>query len=30
MPNAVTWFKISGKDGNALQEYYSDLFGWEI
>jgi len=30
MPNAVTWFEISGKDGKALQEYYSHLFGWEI
>lgn len=30
MANAVTWFEIMGKDGKALQEYYANLFGWEI
>lgn len=30
MPNPVTWFEIVGKDGKALQDFYSNLFGWEI
>lgn len=30
MPNAVTWFEIAGKNGNALQDFYAKLFGWEI
>lgn len=24
------WFEILGKDGKALQKYYSDLFGWKV
>ena len=28
--NPVTWFEISGKDGGALQKFYSDLFGWNV
>jgi predicted enzyme related to lactoylglutathione lyase len=27
---AVAWFEITGKDGAAVQRYYSDLFGWQI
>ncbi len=26
----VVHFEVIGKDGEALQRYYSDLFGWEI
>jgi predicted enzyme related to lactoylglutathione lyase len=26
----VGWFEVTGKDGPALQQFYSDLFGWEI
>ena len=26
----VIHFEIVGKDGKALQSYYSELFGWEI
>ena len=26
----VIHFEIVGKDGKALQDYYSELFGWEI
>jgi uncharacterized protein len=28
-PN-VAWFEITGKDGPALQQFYSRLFGWNI
>jgi predicted enzyme related to lactoylglutathione lyase len=28
--NPVTWFEITGKDGPALQKFYSDLFGWKV
>jgi uncharacterized protein len=27
---AVVWFEVTGKDGNALQGFYRDLFGWKI
>jgi predicted enzyme related to lactoylglutathione lyase len=27
--NPVSWFEITGKDGEALQRFYSDVFGWE-
>jgi uncharacterized protein len=30
MPNPVGWFEIIGKDADALQSFYSDLFGWKI
>ena len=30
MSNAVVHFEIAGPDGPALQQYYRDLFGWEI
>lgn len=30
MGQPVVHFEIVGKDGKALQRYYSDLFGWEI
>jgi predicted enzyme related to lactoylglutathione lyase len=30
MGNPVVHFEVIGKDGAALQRYYSELFGWEI
>ena len=30
MGQPVVHFEIVGKDGEKLQRYYSDLFGWEI
>jgi uncharacterized protein len=30
MGQPVVHFEIVGKDGKKLQEYYSQLFGWEI
>jgi predicted enzyme related to lactoylglutathione lyase len=30
MGQPVVHFEILGKDGEALQGYYSELFGWEI
>jgi uncharacterized protein len=30
MANAVTWFEVVGKDGPALQKFYSELFGWQL
>jgi predicted enzyme related to lactoylglutathione lyase len=30
MGQPVVHFEVIGKDGEALQRYYSDLFGWEI
>jgi predicted enzyme related to lactoylglutathione lyase len=30
MGQAVVHFEITGKDGEALQRYYSELFGWDI
>lgn len=30
MANPVVHFEIVGKDGKALQDYYANLFGWEI
>ena len=29
MTNPVAWFEITGKDADALQRFYSDVFGWE-
>jgi predicted enzyme related to lactoylglutathione lyase len=30
MGNPVVHFEITGKDGDKLKGYYSELFGWEI
>lgn len=30
MAQPVTHFEIIGKDGEKLQKFYSDLFGWQI
>jgi uncharacterized protein len=30
MGQPVTHFEVIGKDGERLQRYYSDLFGWKI
>jgi predicted enzyme related to lactoylglutathione lyase len=30
MANPVSWFEIIGKDGDALQKFYADLFGWQM
>ena len=30
MKNPVVWFEVVGKDGGALQRFYTDLFGWKI
>ena len=30
MGQPVVHFEVVGKDGKALQSYYSELFGWEI
>ena len=30
MPNPVVHFEITGKDAEALQQYYRDLFGWSL
>ena len=30
MGNPVTWFEVVGKDGAALQRFYSELFGWKL
>jgi predicted enzyme related to lactoylglutathione lyase len=30
MANPVVHFEIMGKDGKKLQEFYSNLFNWEI
>ena len=27
---AVGWFEVTGKDGAALQRFYSGLFDWDI
>ncbi len=27
---AVGWFEVTGKDGPALQEFYSKLFDWTV
>jgi predicted enzyme related to lactoylglutathione lyase len=28
--NKVIHFEVTGKDGPALQKFYSDLFGWSL
>jgi len=30
MANPVVHFEILGKDGKALQDYYANLFGWNV
>src|SRR6476619_7442968 len=30
MGQAVVHFEVVGKDGDKLQSYYADLFGWDI
>ena len=30
MGNAVTHFEVVGKDGAALQQFYSEAFGWRM
>ena len=30
MGQPVVHFEVVGKDGAALQSFYSELFGWEI
>jgi uncharacterized protein len=30
MAKGVTWFEVLGRDGSALQRFYSELFGWEL
>ena len=30
MGQPVVHFEVIGKDGEKLQRYYSDLFGWEV
>lgn len=30
MGNAVTHFEVVGKDGEALQQFYSQAFGWRM
>lgn len=30
MGSKVIHFEVTGKDGPALQSYYSDLFGWKL
>ena len=30
MGQPVVHFEVVGKDGEKLQQYYSELFGWEI
>ena len=27
---AVAWFEVTGKDGAALQQFYGELFDWQI
>jgi predicted enzyme related to lactoylglutathione lyase len=30
MANHVTYFEVTGKDGDALQKFYSAALGWKI
>lgn len=30
MASPVTWFEVVGKDGPALQRFYSEAFGWKL
>jgi len=28
--NQVAWAEVTGKDGEKLKSFYSDLFGWQV
>jgi uncharacterized protein len=28
--NKVSWFEIMAANGTALQQFYSDIFGWQL
>jgi predicted enzyme related to lactoylglutathione lyase len=30
MNHPVVWFEVLGKNGQELQKFYGDLFGWKI
>lgn len=30
MASKVSWFEIMGSDGTKLQQFYSELFGWQL
>lgn len=30
MANKVSWFEIMAANGTALQQFYSDIFGWQL
>jgi predicted enzyme related to lactoylglutathione lyase len=30
MASKVSWFEIMGTNGTALQEFYADIFGWQL
>jgi predicted enzyme related to lactoylglutathione lyase len=30
MNHPVVWFEVLGNDGNKLQQFYGQLFGWKI
>ena len=30
MANPVTWFEITGKNGDKLREFYKNAFGWQM
>ena len=30
MAPKVTWWEVIGKDGKKLQDFYSQLFGWNV
>jgi hypothetical protein len=30
MPNPVVHFEVTGKDGKKLQDFYSNVFGWNV
>lgn len=30
MADRVSWFEIMGANGTALQQFYSDVFGWQL
>ncbi len=30
MPDPVVHFEIAGRDGPALERFYSEVFGWEL
>lgn len=30
MGNKVTWFEVTGKDGEKLRKFFGDAFGWQM